>query len=72
MRRQRSVLCCGPASKGRGSRGRPDRMPQDGVSTTMATPEILPVWLHVDGMIIAKLAVRLVMSTRMLSKDGGD
>ena len=72
MRRQRSVLFQGPASEGWGCRGRPGGMPQDGVATTMATPEMLTVWQHMDYVLIAKLSVRLVMSTRMPSKGGGD
>ena len=47
-------------------------MPQDGVATTMATPEMLPVWRHVDDVLILNLAVRVAMSTRMPPKVGGD
>ena len=47
-------------------------MPQDGVDITMLTLEIMPVWKHVDDVLIAKLSVRLVMSTKMPSKGGGD
>ena len=47
-------------------------MPQDGVATTLATPEMLPVWKHVDDVLIAKLAVRVETSTRIPSKGGGD
>ena len=43
MRRQQFVLFCGPNSEGWGCYGRPDRMPQYVVATTMATPEMLPV-----------------------------
>ena len=47
-------------------------MPQDGVATTMATPEILPIWQYVDDVLIGNLAVRVEISTRMPSKGGGD
>ena len=47
-------------------------MPQDGVATTMAMPEMLPVWQHMDNVIIVKLEVRVAMSTRMPLKGGGD
>ena len=46
-------------------------MPQDGVATTLATPEMLPVWKHVDDVLIAKLAVRMATSTTMQPKGGG-
>ena len=46
-------------------------MPQDGVATTMATPEILPVWRHMDDVLIANMAVRVAISTRMPSKGDG-
>ena len=59
-------MFCGPDSKGWGCRGRPNGMPQDGVDINMETPEMLPVWRHVDDVFIAKLAARVVMSTRML------
>ena len=44
----------------------------NGVAATMVTPEILPVWKHVDGVIIAKMELRVAMSTRMLYLGGGD
>ena len=47
-------------------------MPQDGVATTMVTPEILPVWKHMDDVLIVKLSVRVAMSTRIPSKGGRD
>ena len=47
-------------------------MPQDGVATTMATPEMLPVWRHMDYVLIANLAGRVEILTRMLSKGCGD
>ena len=72
MRRKCSVMFCGPASEGWGDQGSPDGMPQDGVATTLATPEMLPVWKQMDGVLIAKLAVRVETSTRIPSKGGGD
>ena len=72
MRRQRSVLFCSPDRKGWGCLGRTDGMPQDGLAKTMATPEMLPVWQHMDDVLIAKLAVRVAMSTRIPSKGGRD
>ena len=72
MRRQRSVLFCGPASEGWGYRGRPNGIPHDGVDTTMATPEMMLVWRHVDDVLIAKLAVRVTIPTRILLKCGRD
>ena len=72
MRRQRSVLFRGPARKGWGCRGRPGGMPQDGVATTMATSEMLPIWRHVDDVLIAKLSVRAAMSTRGVLMGGVD
>ena len=72
MHRQRSVLFCGPASEVWGCQGSPHGMPQDGLDTTMATPEMLLVWQHVDAEIIAELEVRVAMSRRMTSKGGGD
>ena len=42
------------------------------MATTMVTPEILPVWQHVDDVLIKNLAVRMAMSTRMPLKGGGD
>ena len=50
----------------------PDGMPQDSVATTMATPEILPVWKHVDDVLIENLSVRVAMPTRMTYKGGRD
>ena len=47
-------------------------MLQDGVAMTMVTPEMLPIFQHVDDVLIKKLSVRLAMSTRMTSKGGGD
>ena len=47
-------------------------MLQDGVATTMARLEILPFWQHMDDLLIANLAVRVVISTRIPSKGGGD
>ena len=38
----------------------------------METPEILPVWRHVDAVLIKKLTVRVTMTTRIPSKGGGD
>ena len=38
----------------------------------MATPEMLPIWVHVDDMLIVKLSVRVAISTRMPLKGGGD
>ena len=72
VQRQRSVLFCGPAREGWGCRGRPGGMTQDGMATNMSTPEILSVWIHVDDVLIAKLSVRVAMSTRMPSKGGVD
>ena len=42
------------------------------MAATMATPEMLPVCRHVDDVLIENLTVRVDMSTRMLSKVGGD
>ena len=72
MRRQQSVLFCGPTRKVLGCRGRPNGIPQDGVATTMVMPEMQPVWRHVDDVFIANMAVRVAMSTMILSKDGKD
>ena len=72
MRRQRSVLFRGPDSKGWGCRVRPVGILQDGVATTTAMLEMLPVWRHVDDVIIANLEVRVEMSTRMPQKGGRD
>ena len=47
-------------------------MPQDGMANTMLTPEMLPVWLHMDDVPIANLAVRVSKSTNMPSKGCGD
>ena len=33
---------------------------------------MLPNWQHMDDVLIAKLEVRVKMSTRTLSKGGGD
>ena len=33
---------------------------------------MMPVWRHIDDVLIANLAVRVAMSTRMLSKGGLD
>ena len=71
MCRQRYVLFRSPNSKVLVCRGRPNGMPQDGVSTTMVMPKILPVWRHMYDVLIAKLAVRVAMSTSMPSKGGG-
>ena len=65
-------MFCGPDSKGWGCRGRPNGMPQDGVATNIATPEMLPDWRHMNDVLIAKLVVRVAMSTMMPSKGGGD
>ena len=54
-----------PNIEGWGCRGMPGGMPLDGVATTMATPEMLTVWIHVDDVLIKNLAVRVAMSTRM-------
>ena len=72
MRWQWSVLFRGPVRKVWGCLGRPDGMPQDGVATTMVTPEMLPEWRNVDDVLIAKTAVRVAISTRILLKGGGD
>ena len=72
MRRQSSVLFHGPTSKGWVCWGRPDRIPQDDVATTMATPEMMTTWRDVDDELIVKLTVRVEMSTRMPLKGGGD
>ena len=47
-------------------------MPQDGVATTMATLEMLPVRKHVDDVIIENMAMRVTISTRTPPKGGGD
>ena len=70
--RQRSVLFCGPTREGWGYWVRTNGMPQDGMATTTSPPEMLPVCPHVDDVLITKLAVRLEISKRMLSKGGGD
>ena len=72
MRRQRSILFFGIASEGWCSRGRPNRIPQDGVATTMATPEMLPMWRHVEDVLIANMLVRVAISTSRPSKGGRD
>ena len=72
MRRQRSVLFCGPTRKGWGCLGRPDGILQDRVATTMVTPEMLPVWRHVDDVLITNLSVRVTMSTRGVLMGGGN
>ena len=72
MRWQWSVLFRGPVRKVWVCLGRPDGMPQDGVATTMVTPEMLPEWRNVDDVLIAKTAVRVAISTRILLKGGGD
>ena len=41
------------------------------MNTAMATLEMLPVWKHVDDVLIANIAVRVAMSTRMPSNGGG-
>ena len=72
MRRQRSVMFFVPSREGWGCRGRTNGMLQDGVATTMARLEILPFWQHMDDLLIANLAVRVVISTRIPSKGGRD
>ena len=47
-------------------------MPQDGVDMNMSTPEMLPVYQHMDDVLIPNLALRVAMPTRMPSKGGGD
>ena len=65
MLRQQSVLFHGPDRKRWGCQGRPGGIPRDGVATTMATTEMLNVYRYMDDVLIAKLAVRVAMSTRM-------
>ena len=68
---QRYVLFRCPTRKLLVCWGRPNGMPQDGVSTTMVMPKILPAWRHMYDVLIAKLAVRVAMSTSMPPKGGG-
>ena len=42
------------------------------MSKTLVTLEILPLWKHVDDLLIKNLEVRVVISTRMPSKGSGD
>ena len=46
-------------------------MQQDGVYTTTATTEMMPVWRHVDDVLIKNLEVRVAISTRIPSKGDG-
>ena len=61
MRRPRSVLFRRPAIK-----------EWVCVATAMAMLEMLPVWRHMNDVLIANLKVRLEMSTRTTLKGGGD
>ena len=72
MRKQRSIIFHGPAREGLGFPGRPIGMMQDGVATTMVTPEMLPIWRHVNDDLITKLALKVAISERMTPKSGGD
>ena len=72
MRKQRSIIFNSPAREGWGFQGRPVGMIQDGVATTMVTPEMLPIWRHVNDDLITKLELKVAISERMTSKSGGD